>query len=213
MFLLPVLPFIILGYLCGSILFAQVWAKIFRKGDIIEKAKDHNPGASNAFTYGGFWCGLLTLICDVLKGIIPIRLFFMFGTYSDATPCTDIAFALVLAAPVIGHAFSIFNNFNGGKGIATTFGCLLGLIPTYQPVFFMAISFIFFSVILKISPHLYRTAISYLTTLIAMSIFGLKTGLVSLPIGFVLITVAVMFRLHRSPEEREEIEVNLAWKH
>lgn len=213
MFPLTVLPFVIIGYLCGSVLFAPIWAKIFHKGDIIEKAKDHNPGASNAFAYGGFWCGMLTLICDVLKGIIPIRLFFTFGTYSDSTPCTDIAFAFVLAAPVIGHAFSIFNSFNGGKGIATTFGILLGLVPVYQPILFIAISFIFFSLILKISPHLYRTVVSYLTTLVAMSIFGLKTGMVALPIGFVIITVAVMYRLHRSPEEREEIEVNLAWKH
>ncbi len=213
MFLLTVLPFVIIGYLCGSVLFAQTWAKLLHKGDIIEKAKDHNPGTANAFTYGGFWCGFLTLICDVLKGIVPIRLFFAFGTYSDATPCTDIAFALVLAAPVIGHAFSVFNSFNGGKGIATTFGCLIGLVPIYQPVFFMAISFIFFSLILKITPHFYRTAISYLTTLVALSVFGLKTGFVCLPIGFVFITIAVVFRLHRSPEEREEMEVSLAWKH
>ncbi len=213
MFPLTILPFVILGYLSGSILFAQIWARIFHKGDILEKAKDHNPGAANAFTYGGFWCGFLTLVCDVLKGIIPIRLFFTFGTYSEASPCTDIAFALVLAAPVIGHAFSIFNSFNGGKGIATTFGCLIGLIPVYQPIFFMAISLIFFSLILKISPHLYRTAISYLTALIAICIFGLRTGMVALPIGFAIITGAVIFRLHKSPEEREEIEVNLAWKH
>lgn len=46
-----------------------------------------------------------------------------------------------------------------------------------------------------------------------MSIFGLRTGMVALPIGFTFITVAVMYRLHKSPEEREEIEVNLAWKH
>ncbi|MCD7732730.1 MAG: glycerol-3-phosphate acyltransferase [Oscillospiraceae bacterium] len=213
MFPLTILPFVILGYLSGSVLFAPIWAKAFHKGDIIEKAKDRNPGASNAFTYGGLWCGILTLICDVLKGMIPIRLFLTFGTYSDVTPCTDVAFAFVLAAPVIGHAFSIFNSFNGGKGIATTFGCLIGLVPIFQPLFFMAISFIFFSLILKISPHLYRTAISYLTTLIALCIFGLKTNMVALPIGFIFITVAVMYRLHRSPEEREEIEVNLAWKH
>ncbi len=213
MFPLTILPFVILGYLSGSILFAQIWARVIHKADIIEKAKDHNPGASNAFTYGGFWCGFLTLICDILKGAIPIRLFLTFGTYSDVTPCTDIAFAFILAAPVIGHAFSIFNNFNGGKGIATTFGSLLGLIPVYQPIFFIAISFIFFSLILKISPHLYRTAISYLAALVAMSIFGLRTGMVALPIGFAIITVAVMFRLHKSPEEREEIEVSLAWKH
>lgn len=205
------LPFVVLGYLSGSILFAPIWARALHCGNIIEKSKDRNPGASNAFKYGGFLCGALTLICDLLKGIIPVRLYFSFGTYSGDTPCQSLMFALILAAPVIGHVFSIFYSFKGGKGIAVTFGCLLGLIPVYQPVFFMAISFIFFSLILKIDPHFYRTAVSYFTTLIALCVFGLRNGMISIPMGFLVITAAVAYRMYKSPEEREGIKVELLW--
>ena len=54
--------FICMGYLSGSVLYALVFAKIFHKGDILEQSSDHNPGTANAFMYGGFWCGLFTLL-------------------------------------------------------------------------------------------------------------------------------------------------------
>ena len=57
--------FILLGYLSGSVLYARVFARLFGKEEMIENSRDRNPGTANAFMYGGFWCGLLTLICDI----------------------------------------------------------------------------------------------------------------------------------------------------
>mgnify|MGYP002800101884 FL=1 len=141
----------LVGYLSGSVLYAQIFARLFHKPDLIERSNDHNPGTANAFQYGGFWCGVLTLVCDLLKGFIPVFAF-LAGPRPDPIAC-----ALVLAAPVIGHAFPVFYRFQGGKGIAVTFGCLAGLYPVLQPLLASAFCFLFFSLIVKISPHFYRT--------------------------------------------------------
>ena len=49
------------GYLAGSILFAHVFGYLLGNKDVTEESRDHNPGTANAFVYGGFWCGVLTL--------------------------------------------------------------------------------------------------------------------------------------------------------
>lgn len=64
--------YILLGYLSGSILYARVFARLCGKEDVIECSRDKNPGTANAFMYGGFLCGLLTLICDIGKSFVPV---------------------------------------------------------------------------------------------------------------------------------------------
>lgn len=65
--------YILIGYLSGSILFANVFSALFHEKGAIEESKDKNPGTANAFLYGGFRCGVLTLICDLGKGILPVH--------------------------------------------------------------------------------------------------------------------------------------------
>ena len=67
--------FAVLGYLSGSVLYARVFARLFRKENMLEQSRDQNPGTANAFLYGGFWCGTLTLVFDLLKGFLPVYLF------------------------------------------------------------------------------------------------------------------------------------------
>lgn len=69
------LLFIAFGYFSGSILFAKVTSKVFHKPAILQDSKDGNPGTANAFQYGGFWCGTITLFGDLLKGAIPVYLY------------------------------------------------------------------------------------------------------------------------------------------
>ena len=66
--------FAVFGYLCGSVLFARLFSAAMGK-DILCSSKDGNPGTSNAFQYGGFFCGLLTLLGDLCKGFLPVWLF------------------------------------------------------------------------------------------------------------------------------------------
>lgn len=200
---MPVL-YILLGYLSGSVLYARIAAKVFHKPQLLQCSPDQNPGAANAFQYGGFWCGVFTLSGDLLKGFLPVFL------YYRAVPEGGNALleALALAAPVLGHTFPVFFRFRGGKGIAVSFGCLLGLFPYWQAAGLLAALFIFFSVVLVISPHFYRTAATYLTAAVTME-FLVKPLPVRL--GFWLMTAVVLLRLHMSVEEREKPEVALLW--
>lgn len=197
--------FVLFGYLAGSILWAHVFSGLLKKENVVENSRDQNPGTANAFVHGGFWCGMLTLLGDVLKGFLPVFLYLYFaaGTQRDIS-----LLPLVLAAPVVGHAFPLFYRFRGGKGIAVTFGCLLGLMPLWQPFVILAVIFIFLSLVFRISPHFYRTLAAYFSTLLGI------VFLVELPeiaIGFLLITVIVFIRMFMSKEEKEKIKVKLLW--
>ena len=127
------LLYLLLGYLSGCVLYAEVFSRVFHK-EIASAAKDKNPGAANAFVHGGFWCGVLTLAGDMLKGMVPVALYMHYLPEALLTPLAP----LVLCAPVAGHVFPATRSFKGGKGIATTFGCLLGLLPFWTPVLVLA---------------------------------------------------------------------------
>lgn len=150
------LKFIVMGYLCGSVLFARICAKLFNKPAILLESKDKNPGAANAFQYGGFLCGILTLGGDLAKGFLPIFSFLRSGENFEAP---SLLAAMVLAAPVLGHVFPVFFRFQGGKGISVTFGCLLGAFPNCKPLLIFALVFVAFSTVLRITPHFTRTIV------------------------------------------------------
>lgn len=199
--------FALLGYLSGSVLYARIFSSLMNRTGVIEDSSDHNPGTANAFQYGGFWCGALTLSCDLLKGYLPVHMC-MGNAMLPLLPGCGLA--LVLAAPVVGHAFPIFYRFRGGKGIAVTFGCLIGLLPIPEPFLLLAGAFLAFSLVLKISPHYYRTAAAYLVTLAGMFMRGCAAELCT---GFALISATVCLRLCMSHEMRERVSVKLLWMH
>ena len=193
------------GYFLGSILFAEIFGKIISKKDITAESPDRNPGTVNAFKYGGTFCGILTLCMDMLKGFLPV---FLYGKFvSDAS---ILQWSFVVAAPVIGHIFPIFNKFKGGKGIATSFGCLLGFLPDLKPALCLAVSFLLFSFIICITPNYYKTIFSYFLAVIFMLAFIENKGIV---LGFSIINTAVFIRLIISEEEKEEFRMRLLWKH
>ncbi len=198
------LLYIVLGYLSGSILFARIAAGLFHKNTILTESADANPGTANAFVYGGFLCGIFTLLGDLLKGFLPVYLF-LHTQHASALP-----FSFILAAPVLGHAFPIFYRFKGGKGIAVSFGCLLGLLPERLPVAILIFYFLFFTLIFKIYPNFYRTLITYLCSAVTMSILLPDTGVI---LGFWFITAILFWRFHISREKREEMRFAFLWKH
>src|SRR5689334_15146404 len=105
---LPV--YLIIGYLIGSIPFA-LWNSKLRGGNIFTQGSG-NPGATNTWTLYGKRAAALVLTLDVLKGFIP--------TYTVAKMTGELTLALWTgAACVIGHAFSLYTKFNGGKALAT----------------------------------------------------------------------------------------------
>ena len=196
-----------LGYVSGSILFARIWGRVFRKPHMLSRSKDGNPGTANAFLYGGFWCGVLTLIGDIAKGFLPVYAYMTLAFHASPS---GVEMAAVLAAPVIGHAFPLFFKGRGGKGIAVSFGCLLGLWPVWEPFAVLAASFILFSVVIRISPHFYRTIAAFAASLAVLPFFLWNPGIW---MGFACVTAVVTLRLLMSREEKSELEVKPVWTH
>lgn len=144
------------GYLMGSVLFAYYLPLWFKHIDVCMLSDDGNPGTANAFKFAGVRIGIMVILCELGKGFLPI-----FLAIRDLNT-ENAMFALVLVAPVLGHAFPIFRKGKGGKAIAVSFGVLLGLIPQWRPVFLLALFYILFSLILVIQPHLYRSIITFI---------------------------------------------------
>ena len=197
--------YVLLGYLSGSLLWANFFGNLLAGEDVAADSPDGNPGAFNAFRYGGFWCGCLTLCFDVCKGFFPVRLF-----CRSAALMPSIGLALVLAAPVIGHTHSVFHGFRGGKGIAVSFGCLLGLAPELKPLLVLAAVFILFSTVIEVSPHYYRTLATYIA---AIPVMFLAVRSWAVRGGFLLIAQTIISKLLGSKEEKDKLEVKVGWKY
>lgn len=192
--------FFAFGYFSGSILFARVCETVFHK-NITAGSRDRNPGAANAFMQGGMLCGVITLVGDIVKGFLPV---FLFLKMTGGT--AGLGIALVLAAPVLGHNYSVFYRFTGGKGIATSFGCLLGLFPDLIPAGILAAVYITLSVVIRISPHFYRTIAAYgLAVLLGLRFvpeIGIRTGMA-------LIAALIILKHLVSHEEKKKPAVTL----
>ena len=100
----------VIGYLAGGLLFARIIPRLFRGIDVTVKSDDGNPGAANAFRYAGTAVGVLTLLFELAKGALPV--FFAAHVLDAGSP----AFALVLAAPCLGHAFPLGRPGQGHRG-------------------------------------------------------------------------------------------------
>ena len=119
---MPVELFIALfGYLLGSVPTGLLLAKLFSKVDP-RKVGSKNIGATNIFRTAGKGLGILTLVGDVLKGMIPIGIAIQLNV-------SDLWLAGVGLSTFLGHVFPIFLGFRGGKGVATALGVYLVVSP------------------------------------------------------------------------------------
>jgi len=115
---------IIISYLLGSIPTAFIFGKLI-KGIDIRKFGSGNVGATNALRILGKKAGIAVLFFDILKGVIAVLL--VQALVGRANVSADIFLILGGIACICGHNWTIFLNFKGGKGIATTLGVLIGL--------------------------------------------------------------------------------------
>jgi len=118
--LLPLIIFIG-AYLFGSISTAVIASKLFDFPDP-RLSGSENPGATNVWRLGGKIPAAFTLLGDVLKGLLPIMV-------AKAVGLDDFWLVCIAIAAFLGHLFSIFYGFKGGKGVATAMGIYLGLNP------------------------------------------------------------------------------------
>lgn len=109
---------VVLAYLLGSLSSAVVICRLFGLPDPRTEGSG-NPGATNVLRLGGKKAAAMTLVADMLKGLLPTVIAQFAGL-----PLAWVA-AIGVAA-VVGHMFPIFFGFRGGKGVATGLGTLLG---------------------------------------------------------------------------------------
>ncbi len=198
--------FALFGYLSGSLLFAYYFGKLFYHRDIIALSDDHNPGVVNAFKYGGFLAGIFGLIFDLGKGFLPV--FWYMHSSLDPEKLSHFL-PVILCMPVLGHAYSVFHKLHGGKCITVTFGVLLGLFPQVRPVTALILSFLFFSLVVIITPNFYRTLFTYLVTNVCMLILVRNFAV---RMGFLLITMIVFGKFRNSTEKIDQLKVVYVWK-
>lgn len=113
---------IVFAYLLGSISTAIITAKAMGLPDP-RTAGSNNPGATNVLRIGGKKAAAITLLGDVLKGLIPV----LIGRY--VFKLDDSQLIWVGLAAFIGHLYPLYYGFKGGKGVATAIGVFLGLNP------------------------------------------------------------------------------------
>jgi len=114
------------AYLLGAVPFGKIIAKLVAQMDITQRGSK-NIGATNVARELGIKWGILTLALDVLKGLVPILVFYSYSLKGGNSG--QMALAAVSLCPLLGHQFSVFMGFRGGKGVATALGIYLALSP------------------------------------------------------------------------------------
>jgi len=115
------------AFLLGACPFSVIVGRLFLRKDI-RTYGDGNPGAANVFRAGGNKTGYLAVLLDVVKGVPFVFLAHL--TYDLAS----MAVVIIGLCAILGHAFSPFLSFRGGKAIAITFGVLVAM-PQHEALF------------------------------------------------------------------------------
>ena len=183
------LEYILIGYLSGSVLYAYLLPRYLKHVDVTEKSGDGNPGAANAFLYAGIPVGVLVLVMELLKGFVPVHL------AMGRLPAAEPLFGLVMAAPVLGHAFPLGKRRRGGKAIAVSFGVLLGIWPVTEPLFLLVV----------VTPHFFRSVITFLLLFAGTAVLVELSGIV---IGCGCVSGIVICK-HLARYQGERMQVHL----
>ena len=113
----------LVSYLIGSVSFSVIFTKKIAGFDVRERGSK-NAGSTNVLRTAGKGVALLTLVCDILKGVVAVLLAKWIGELDDID---NLAYLVQLAGimVVVGHTFPVFFKFKGGKGVATSLGIIL----------------------------------------------------------------------------------------
>ena len=113
-----------LAYLVGSFSSAIITCKIMGIEDP-RNTGSRNPGATNVLRHGGKKAAIITLLGDMLKGLIPVLVVSRLQVYQ--LQIDTLIIALVGLFALLGHIFPVYYGFKGGKGVATYYGVILGM--------------------------------------------------------------------------------------
>jgi glycerol-3-phosphate acyltransferase PlsY len=165
------------AYILGSFPTSYLVAKIVMGIDIREHGSG-NPGATNVFRVVGPAAGVITFIVDAAKGLVPVAL------AGHAFGRTNLAPLVVIGlCAILGHMFTIFLRFKGGKGVATATGVFCALLP--QPTGY---AFAVFAIVLLLTRYVSLSSIAAAVSLplfafllgspLPLSVFALAVGVI-----------------------------------
>ncbi len=179
-----ILPYIlaILAYLLGSISTAILTCKVMGLADP-RTVGSKNPGATNVLRHGGKKAAAFTLIGDMLKGLIPVLV-------AKLTGMDNTWIMIIGLAAFLGHLYSIYFKFKGGKGVATAIGVYVGI--NWIAGLMMIVTWLFIAKVLKIS-----SLAALIATLLTPLYFHFVMHNSSITAGMMLITLLIFWR-HRS---------------
>jgi glycerol-3-phosphate acyltransferase PlsY len=169
----------VLSYLVGSIPTSIIMSKLV-KGIDIRHHGSGNAGGSNVFRILGWKYGLSVILLDALKGVIAVlfvsRLYFGSFPFPNSTPFDDFTLVQIIAGifAVLGHIWTIFAGFKGGKGIATGLGFLVSIVTID-----MLLGLVVFAIVVSISKYISLGSLSAavsvpLFMIIRENIFGVN---------------------------------------
>ncbi|PJF35649.1 MAG: hypothetical protein CUN49_09520 [Candidatus Thermofonsia Clade 1 bacterium] len=167
-----------LGFLSGAIPFS-VWIGKWRLRTDIRQYGDHNPGATNLLRAGSKSWFLIALLLDVSKGAAPVGLaHWTFGI-------RGLEIVPIALAPVLGHAFSPFLNFKGGKAVATMGGIWIGLTLLQMPIILLSLLVFWFYMVTVSGWAIMLTGVSGLLYLI---LSGADQSWIAVMLGCLLVS-------------------------
>ena len=174
--------FVVFGYLAGSISTAIVVCRALGLPDPRQEGS-RNPGATNVLRFGGKKAAAMTLAGDFAKGLLPVLLARWVGV-------DEVGLALTALAAFLGHLYPVFFGFEGGKGVATAFGTMLGL--SYPLALAALATWLLMAFVVRIS------SLSALTAAVLAPLFAWGLGLPKIYLIVVLIMVVLLVWRHRS---------------
>jgi glycerol-3-phosphate acyltransferase PlsY len=118
-------PLVLAGYLAGSIPFGYLVGR-FVLGVDVRKVGSGNIGGTNVARAGGKGLGIVTIVLDALKAIVPVLLA---RRWLGDAPRAELLVVAVAVAAFVGHLFPVWLGFRGGKGVATALGIFVVLAP------------------------------------------------------------------------------------
>lgn len=151
---------LVMAYLIGSLSSAIIVCKAMKLPDPRTQGSG-NPGATNVLRIGGKTAAIITLVGDALKGFIPVLIGHFLGIQA-------FMLGMIGVAALLGHILPVFFKFEGGKGVATTFGAFLALSPTIGIVAIAA-----WAIVAAVSRY---SSLAALTAIVAAPIAALVTG-------------------------------------
>jgi acyl phosphate:glycerol-3-phosphate acyltransferase len=195
--MLKVLALLAFGYLLGSVPSGWLVMKVYRNQDV-RRLGSGNIGAANVYRAGGPGAFATTLIADGLKGVIPVLAGILLGVESP-----EITLPLIGLAAVMGHTWSIYLGFRGGKGVATSGGVMLVLAPVALVLSALAWFLVIRFTRLASLASLVAVAVAFLS-LVVLHLVGWQAWR---PVGWsaILLGIALgglVFYRHRSNIER-----------